>query len=151
MAQGYGAGAATRVTRELSNMARILLIDDDSTVCRVTQRMLLAGDPSHQIEVAYDGKAGLRLASKQAWDLILLDVSMPGLDGLAVLQKLGKDRKTKFIPVIMLTADEALETRRDALQGFADQYLVKPVTQERLVQAVNRVLNANAGPDPEAP
>ena len=135
-----------RMTRELSTMARILLIDDEPAICRIVQRMLEMND-RHQALVANDGKAGLRLAAKEIPDLILLDVSMPGMDGLTVLQKLGDDRRTKFIPVIMLTGDDTVETKREALQGFAEQYLVKPVTQERLLAAVDRAL----GPVPEAP
>jgi twitching motility two-component system response regulator PilH len=126
-------------------MARILLVDDEPTLCRIVQRMLEADSPN-EVLVAHDGKAGLRLATKELPDLILLDVSMPGMDGLTVLQKLGEDRKTKYIPVIMLTGDDSVETKREAMQGFAEQYLVKPVTQEKLLATVNRVLAAGSGP-----
>jgi DNA-binding response OmpR family regulator len=130
-------------------MARILLIDDEVSICRVVRRIIEADAIPHQVLMAHEGKDGLRLAAKEKPDLILLDVNMPGMDGLTVLEKLGADRKTKFIPVIMLTGDDTLETKQEALQGFADQYLIKPVSREKLMAAVNRVLGVGAEPGPE--
>jgi len=108
---------------------RVLVVDDDAPVRRMLQRSLTA--EGFDVEVAADGGAALVAAERSAPDLVILDVTMPGLDGLAVCRRLRA--KGVRASILMLTARDAVADRVTGLGAGADDYLVKPFAMEELV------------------
>ncbi|MCC7368769.1 MAG: response regulator transcription factor [Chloroflexi bacterium] len=117
-------------------MQRILVVDDDLSVTSVLKRGL--SYEGYVVETAATGVEGLELARQQAPDLVILDIMMPGLDGLEVLRRLrGADRD---LPVLLLTARDAPTDQVLGLELGADDYVVKPFTFEVLVARVKALL-----------
>ncbi|MBK9306100.1 MAG: sigma-54-dependent Fis family transcriptional regulator [Nitrospira sp.] len=117
---------------------RVLLIDDEARV-RTSLKMVL--DPLYEILQAGDGHEGLEVFRKEEPDLVLLDVVLPGTDGLAVLQTLRMERKV--IPVIMLTGTKSVKTAVDAMKLGAADYLSKPFDVDELRLVIDRTLNSS--------
>lgn len=114
---------------------RVLVVDDDETVRDVVRRYLeVAG---YRVEVAGDGADALRRFTAMPSDLVVLDVMMPGIDGLEVCRRL---RQESQVPVVMLTALGEEENRIAGLQLGADDYVTKPFSPRELVLRVNSVL-----------
>lgn len=121
---------------------RVLVVDDDPHVRPVLVRMLER--QSMQVTSVGDGLSALEMAEARQPELILLDVKMPGIDGIEVLRRLRKNSATANIPVIILTANDLDETlQNQALDLGADGYLEKPISSERLVSAIGRVIGQN--------
>jgi DNA-binding response OmpR family regulator len=119
---------------------RILIIEDDAAIARVLQRGLRAH--GHQTVLAEVGEDGVMLAADDTVELILLDISLPGLNGHQVLERIRAARPR--LPVIMLTARSDVKSKVDALHGGADDYVTKPFAFEELlarIQAVTRRLD----------
>jgi two-component system response regulator MprA len=108
---------------------RILVVDDDPAVLRMLVRTLRA--EGHEVEAAPDGGAALAAVERHAPDAVVLDVAMPGLDGLAVCRRLRAGGLTA--PVLLLTARDAVADRVAGLEAGADDYLVKPFAVEELL------------------
>ena len=123
-------------------MQRILLIDDEEQFCWMMKSMI-EEIGCYQVIIATNGTAGLKTARKVVPDLILLDVEMPGMKGHEVLRKLNKLRKTRQIPVIMVTGIDTDESITEATFDFAEQYIVKPVDLHSLRRAIERALVYN--------
>ncbi|OQX96038.1 hypothetical protein B6I21_02255 [candidate division KSB1 bacterium 4572_119] len=103
---------------------KILAIDDDKTVrLLVSHSLTKAG---HQVVMAENGEEGLQKAVEENPDLILLDVMMPGIDGLQVCSQLKNDEPTKSIPIFMLTGKTQMQDIEEALSKGADNYISKP-------------------------
>jgi DNA-binding NtrC family response regulator len=118
---------------------RVLLIDDEARV-RTSLKMVL--EPSYEILQAADAQEGIEVFRKEGPDLVLLDVILPGTDGLAVLQTLRSENK--MTPVIMLTGTKSVKTAVDAMKLGAADYLSKPFEVEELRIVVDRALNSLA-------
>ncbi len=102
---------------------KVLIVEDDSAIAANLYDYLEAS--GYAVDVASNGNAGLQMALADAWDAILLDLSLPGMDGLTLCRRL-REEASRDTPVLMLTARDALD---DKLKGFvhgADDYLVKP-------------------------
>src|SRR5436190_22324913 len=108
---------------------RVLVVDDDALVRRMLARSLAA--EGFEVEGAADGGAALAAVERSAPDLVVLDVAMPGLDGLAVCRRLRATGMRGSI--LMLTARDAVADRVVGLEAGADDYLVKPFAMEELV------------------
>ncbi|HXY84684.1 MAG TPA: response regulator transcription factor [Gaiellaceae bacterium] len=120
--------------------ARILVVDDDPDIRRLVVELLRRA--GHEVEQAEDGKAGLRALHGSSPELVILDVSMPGLDGWQTLERI---RDLTDVPVLMLTArGEELERVR-GLQGGADDYVTKPFGRQELIARVAALLR-RSGP-----
>ncbi len=117
---------------------RVLLIDDEARV-RTSLKMVL--EPVYDIVQAGDGHEGLDIYRKEEPDLVLLDVILPGTDGLAVLQMLRMERKVT--PVIMLTGTKSVKTAVDAMKLGAADYLSKPFDVDELRIVIDRVMNSS--------
>jgi two-component system, NtrC family, response regulator AtoC len=117
---------------------RVLLIDDEARV-RTSLKMVL--EPLYDILQAGDGHEGLEIFRKEEPDLILLDVVLPGTDGLAVLQTLRMERKVT--PVIMLTGTKSVKAAVDAMKLGAADYLSKPFDVDELRIVIDRTLNSS--------
>ena len=115
---------------------RILVVDDDRTTLRMLRLQLEAA--GHEVETARDGAAGLAKLTRSRFDLVLLDVWMPGMDGLEVLSRLrGAPSRPR---VIVMTADDAPETLLKAVREQAFGYVTKPVEPEELNSVIASAL-----------
>ena len=111
---------------------RVLVVDDDPPLRRMLERTLIA--EGFEVASAQDGGAALVAAEQTAPDVIVLDVAMPGLDGLAVCRRLrGKGLPT---PILMLTARDAVPDRVAGLEAGADDYLIKPFAIQELIARI---------------
>ena len=127
----------------MSTPYRLLIVDDDARLAASLRRTLsYAG---YEVAVAGDGPSALTLTAEQTPALIVLDVMLPGLDGLAVCRRLRRDGDT---PILMLTARDTTADRVAGLDSGADDYLVKPFAPEELLARVRALLRRHA-PRPE--
>ncbi len=124
---------------------RILIVDDIATN-RIVLKVKLA-DARYETLLAADGAACLRMASRTAPDLILLDRVLPDLDGIEVLRRLRADPQTRTIPVIMTLAAGDGDARICALRAGADDVMMKPLEDERLMARLRALLRARDGAD----
>lgn len=115
--------------------ARILIIEDDEAILTFLRRGL-AYD-GYQVDTATDGQTGLTLARDNPPDLVVLDWMLPGLDGLEVCRRL---RAGGPMPVLMLTAREAVSDRVQGLDAGADDYMVKPFNLDELLARIRALL-----------
>jgi DNA-binding response OmpR family regulator len=121
-------------------MARILVIDDDIDVLSITGYIL--GSAGHSITTARDGKEALdKIYDEHAFDLVLLDIAMPNMDGWEVLKLLRSEKKTSNIKVAMLSARSGARSKIYAVQQGAVDFITKPFTMSGLVERVNQLLN----------
>ena len=101
---------------------RVLLVEDDPMIGKALQDALR--DASYATDWVTDGLAALHAAASQRYDLVLLDLGLPGKDGLDVLRTIrGRDNA---VPLLIITARDGLETRIQGLDGGADDYVLKP-------------------------
>jgi two-component system response regulator MprA len=119
---------------------RVLVVDDDPPLRRMLARTLAA--EGYEVTVAGDGGGALAEAERTAPDVIVLDVAMPGLDGLTVARRLRG--KGDFTPILMLTARDAVPDRVAGLEAGADDYLVKPFAVQELIARL-RALTRRGG------
>jgi len=107
----------------LENTVRVLVIEDDASIATNLYDYLESA--GYEVDMAMSGPAGLKLAVSQTWDAILLDLSLPGMDGLTLCRKL-REESHRDTPVLMLTARDTLDDKLDGFDHGADDYLVKP-------------------------
>jgi len=115
--------------------SRILVVEDDPRLAATLERVLSA--EGHDIEVAPDGNEALRRAREHPFELVVLDIMLPGLDGISVCRKL---RSTGSVPILLLTALGGTQDRVRGLDSGADDYLVKPFAYEELLARVRALL-----------
>jgi two-component system, cell cycle response regulator len=118
--------------------ARILVVDDGAV-----NRMLLArtlGDQGHLVTTADDGREALELLQRDAFDVVLLDIVMPELDGYAVLGHIKSDEALRHIPVIMITSVAELDSTLRCIEAGATDYLTKPFNGALLEARINASL-----------
>ena len=113
----------------------VLLIDDDAELCALMADFF--AQHGHRLEAVHDGRRGLARALEGGYDVVLLDVMMPGLDGFEVLTQL---RRRSNVPVIMLTARTEHADRIMGLNAGADDYLPKPFAPAELLARIQAVL-----------
>lgn len=121
-------------------MTTILVVDDDPSIRSVVSRGLRF--EGYEVQVAADGLEALRIAREQTLHMIVLDVMLPNLDGLEVCQRL---RRGTNVPIIMLTARDAIPDRIAGLDSGADDYLVKPFDLSELVARIRALLRRAHG------
>jgi len=114
---------------------RILVVDDDERIAASVRRALIY--EGYDVDVAHDGETALDAARQTRPDLAVLDVMLPGIDGVEVCRRLRSDGD---IPVLMLTARDAVPDRVRGLDAGADDYLVKPFAYEELLARVRSLL-----------
>jgi two-component system response regulator MprA len=118
-----------------SPLPRVLLVEDDFRISIFVQRALVQA--GYQVKAVTDGLTALDVAAQTSPDLVLLDVMLPGLDGLEVARRL---RETRATPILMLTARDAVGDRVQGLDAGADDYLVKPFAVEELLARLRALL-----------
>ena len=124
-------------------MSRILIVEDEERIASFLQKGLRANGFS--TDVASNGDAGFALARSGRYDLVVLDVGLPGMDGFQVLRELR--REGAQVPVVMLTARDAVEDTVAGLEGGADDYVTKPFRFEELLARVRVRLRGERAPE----
>lgn len=109
-------------------MRKILIIEDEENLSRFIELELQY--EGFSVGTAYDGRSGLEKALNEEWDMILLDLMLPGLNGIEVCRRI---RQTKHTPIIMLTARTSVLDRVSGLDSGADDYITKPLAIEELL------------------
>ena len=124
-------------------MAKILIVEDNAANMKLA--CLLLENAGHTTLSAVDAEIGLTLARSERPDLILMDIQLPGMDGLAATALLKKDPATASIPVIALTAMAMKEDREKTRAAGCDAYIAKPLRYKELLAAIDELL-ARAAP-----
>ena len=114
----------------------ILVVEDEKRLAYLLRRVLL--EERHTVDLAHDGHTGLDLALSDTYDVVILDLMLPGIDGLEVCRQMRAEKI--MTPVLMLTARGAIEDRVTGLNAGADDYLTKPFAMEELLARVNALL-----------
>jgi DNA-binding response OmpR family regulator len=130
-------------------MAQVLVVDDADKIRSLVRRLLEAA--GHDVLEARNGRDCLRVLYAEKPDLVMLDVSMPDMDGWTALERI---RELTWVPVLMLTAHDAPPDRVRGLRAGADDYIVKPFDPDELLARIDLALRhatAEAPPQPEPP
>ena len=132
-------------------MARILIVEDNQANMKLAT--LLLRNAGHEVLCAGDAEGGMALARTHRPDLILMDIQLPGMDGLAATALLKKDPATARIPIIALTALAMKEDEEKSLVAGCDAYIAKPLRYQELYAAIDSLLDQRApraagDPDP---
>ena len=125
-------------------MPRLLVVEDSEESRDGLSRHLRR--KGFEVLVAVDGRQGLEAARADGPDLILMDMSLPVLDGWEATRQLKADPRTRHIPVIALTAHAMAGDREKALQAGCDEYEIKPVEFDRLLEKIRALLGGPAAP-----
>jgi two-component system, OmpR family, response regulator MprA len=124
--------------------AKILVIEDEERIRQFLHRGLTF--EGYRVDVAPDGQTGLEVARDNPPDLVLLDIMLPGMDGLEVCRRL---RTVSDVPILMLTAKETVEDKVAGLDAGADDYLAKPFAFDELMARVRALLRRAQPPQPK--
>ena len=124
-------------------MPKILIVEDNELSRDMLSRRLRR--KGYEVLVATDGQEGIAMAQRELPDLVLMDLSLPDLDGWEATRRLKKDAKTQHIPVIALTAHAMSGDREKAIDAGCDEYDTKPIDLRRLLSKMVRFVE-----DPEA-
>lgn len=116
---------------------RILIVEDEQALVKGLKLQL---EDSYDVLMAMDGKQGLDMATTHLPDLILMDITMPEMDGLEVLKRLKEDNATATIPVILLTAKVEVENIYRGYKIGADYYITKPFSTTQLMNGISLFL-----------
>jgi two-component system, OmpR family, response regulator MprA len=114
---------------------RVLVVEDDDEIAQVLQRSLRLD--GYDVRIAGDGQAALDQAAAYHPDLVILDLGLPKIDGIEVARRL---RAADDVPILMLTARDAVESRVEGLDSGADDYLVKPFERQELLARLRALL-----------
>jgi CheY-like chemotaxis protein len=138
----HGHGLAVDEPDDPTAQRRVLVIDDDRGVAQVLAiRLRSAG---YATTIAHDGASGLEAAEMELPDAILLDMRMPGLDGLETNARLKHHERLRDIPVVFLSANVQDSARHAAFAAGAAAYLVKPYEPSEVLEAIANALDARA-------
>lgn len=118
--------------------AKVLSVDDSKTIRMIVTRTLVKYDCT--VCEASNGEEGLAVAAAEKPDVIILDITMPVMDGIAMLAKLREDAELKNIPVVMLTAESSRENIAQIARLGVRDYLVKPFKEEQLIEKLSRII-----------
>jgi len=119
-------------------MATVLIVEDNAANLKLTTLLLVHA--GHTVLTAADAESGLTLARSEAPDLILMDVQLPGMDGLAATALLKGDPSTAAIPIIALTAMAMKVDQEKSEVAGCDAYIAKPLRRGELYEAIDRLL-----------
>ncbi|MCX8104673.1 MAG: response regulator transcription factor [Ignavibacterium album] len=119
---------------------RILVVEDEKKVASFIKKGL--EEEYYSVDVAFDGKEGLKLALSEEYDLIILDLMLPFKDGLSILKELRSEKI--FTPVLILTARDTIQDIVTGLDSGADDYLAKPFSFEELLARIRALLRRNS-------
>jgi two-component system response regulator MprA len=130
---------------DFSRAPRVLIVEDDEDIAQALQRSLRM--EGYEVRAAGDGRTALEHGRSFAPDLVILDLGLPGLDGLEVARSLRADDD---VPILILTARDAVESRVEGLDAGADDYLPKPYDLEELLARLRALLRRSKPEEPGA-
>ena len=123
----------------------ILFVEDDAMNRRVVRDMLTVAGAS--MDEASDAETGLRMIDEREYDIVLMDLRMPGMDGLTAIRHLRSRCDAKgAVPVIVVTADTALDICQNCMDQGADEVILKPVAMSKLFDAIGRLIARGVQP-----
>lgn len=128
---------------ERQGIMYVLIIEDEVKLAKLIKQVL--EDEHYQVDTAYDGERGLEMALVGSYDIIILDLMLPGVDGLEICRSLRQERSA--VPVLMLTARDAVQDRVLGLDAGADDYLVKPFAFDELLARARALLRRRINPE----
>lgn len=131
-------GATWQANQDKQPLLKVLVIDDEENIIEFIRLGLRY--EGFQVESASDGEQGVTTAQRINPDLIILDIMMPGIDGLEVCRRLRANPTTRDIPVLMLTAKDEVRDRIAGLRTGADDYLTKPFDFDELLERIRAIL-----------
>jgi len=123
----------------MADVRRILIVDDEESM-RLLLRRVLESNPALEVTLANDGNEALKLTAERAYDLIMLDLLMPGIGGIEVLTHIRGASVNKETPVIIVSVMTDAPTKIACASLGVSDYLVKPIDREAMLAAVNRVV-----------
>ncbi len=129
---------AWQVGQEKQPQLKVLVVDDEDNIIELIRLGLRY--EGFQVEVASDGEQGITVAQRENPDLIILDVMMPGIDGLEVCRRLRDNPTTRDVPILMLTAKDEVGDRIMGLKTGADDYVTKPFDFYELLERIRAIL-----------
>ncbi len=118
---------------------KILVVDDNQVILKILKNILESNN--YLVMTALNGIEALKIAYQEKPVLIITDYMMPEMDGMTLIKKLKSQLATRFIPVIMLTSKDEVDTEVEIINAGADDYLTKPVNPKRLLARINRFMN----------
>ena len=118
---------------------RILIVEDEKKVASFIKKGL--EEEYFSVDVAYNGKEGLEFATKEEYDLLLLDIMIPYIDGITLTKELRKRKITT--PILLLTVKDSTQAKVEGLDAGADDYLTKPFAFEELTARIRALLRRN--------
>jgi two-component system copper resistance phosphate regulon response regulator CusR len=118
---------------------KILLVEDEERLASFVRKGILA--EGYEVEVAYDGRTGLSLFRKDAYDVIVLDINLPHLNGYELCRMIRAENET--VPILMLTALDSLNDKAEGFQAGADDYLAKPFEFQELLMRLRALTRRN--------
>jgi DNA-binding response OmpR family regulator len=119
---------------------KCLVVDDDTAICDLLQTKLT--NAGHDVIVANCGLDGLAAARSEMPDVVLLDVAMPGLNGLEACAQLRADQKTARLPIVMVSAGKSGDDIRQGIAAGANGYITKPFSPRDVVQRIQEIISA---------
>jgi chemosensory pili system protein ChpA (sensor histidine kinase/response regulator) len=122
-------------------VANILVVEDYAVTQRLLGYILQVG--GHLVTPAYNGSDALTKLSEHVFDLMIIDITMPTMDGLTLLHHIRADQRYLNLPIVMLTASGDDRHRREAMAGGASTFLTKPVSSTHLSSVVNDLLKVS--------
>jgi CheY-like chemotaxis protein len=127
----------------MTGMPKILLVEDNEMNRDMLSRRLVRN--GFEVVIAVDGQQGLAMATSESPDVILMDMSLPVMDGWEATRRVKADPATNSIPVIALTANALVEDRERAMAAGCDDFDTKPVELPRLLEKIRAHLSAKSG------
>jgi len=119
-------------------MASILAVDDSASMRQMVSFTLKGA--GHDVTEAVDGVQALEVAKKKGVNLVITDVNMPNMDGIALIGELRKLPNYKFTPILMLTTESGTDKKQEGRKAGATGWIVKPFNPEQLLATINKVL-----------
>lgn len=120
----------------------ILAVDDEPSTINLLKLMISIEKPDWEFHGAFNGEEALAITAQTAVDLVILDIMMPGMDGIEVCRRLRSDPKMAQTPIAMFTAMDRPDMRQTAMIAGATEYWVKPLPPSKLVNSMDRLLSS---------
>ena len=139
------ASSGTKATAARPRSFKALVVDDNADIRTIVRAVLQSANLGLTVLTAQDGVEGVELATAERPDIVILDISMPDMDGFEVCRRLRADERTAGTPVLMLTANSGEAHVTTGFGVGADDYVVKPFRREELVARVRRILERTYG------
>ena len=143
MARAYASHAVfVAVLKHMTRAKKLFLVVEDFEDSRFMMRRLLemAG---YEVLEATDGEQAVELAAAQHPAIILMDLSLPKLDGLEATRRIRETRGLKGVPIVAVSAHDSIESRNEALEAGCNEYVTKPIDFDRLNQLLQRFIGSN--------